>query len=80
MIEYSKKGWDIVSDIVRYIGSNPGEFLALETDIVHKDLANIIDYMCQGKYFKTALKLYKKEGKGNASWIDNILDELGVEY
>lgn len=75
-MSYSKKGWDIISDLVRYSST---EFYDAEDDVFHNDLADIIDYMFNGKTFKCALKAYKQEEDKSTELIERMLEKLEIE-
>lgn len=78
-MKYSKKGWDIVADLIRLVGTDGGLFCDIETDIFHLDIATIMDFMCNGKTFKTAIKAYREEDQENASWLEELLDKLDIK-
>lgn len=75
---YSKKGWDIVADLIRVLGENGGLLNDAETDNFHIDIANIMNYMCNGKTFKNSIKAYRNEDLNNASWLEEFLECLDI--
>ena len=77
---YSKKGWDIVADLIRLVGEEPGLLNDIQTDMFHNDIANIMDYMCHGKTFKGATKMYREENENgeNPFWLEEFLDKLNI--
>jgi hypothetical protein len=78
-MNYSKKGWDIVSDLIRLLGDDGGLLNDIQTDMFHKDISNIMDYMFKGKTFKGAIKAYREEDSENALWLEEFLNELDLK-
>ena len=77
-MSYSKKGWDIISDLIRTLGQDGGLLNDIQTDMFLSDVANIMDYMYGGKTFKNAVKAYKAEDESNAKWLEEFLDKLEI--
>jgi hypothetical protein len=76
---YSKKGWDIIANLIRHLGEHGNLLCDVETDNFHLDIANLMDYMCNGKTFKGAVKAYMDEESDNADWLEKFLEQLDVQ-
>ncbi|MEG0898353.1 MAG: hypothetical protein RSF40_01405 [Oscillospiraceae bacterium] len=73
-----RKGYWIIADILHEVG-NGNPFGDFESDIFHQDLANIMDYMIASNMsFKKAAKTYMDAEEGNAEWLEEMLEKIGV--
>jgi ferritin len=78
-LNYSKKGWDIIADIIRNLSDGTCTLNDYETDNFLQDIATIMDFMCNGKTFKNAIKAYRQEDSENLLWLEEFLEKLEIE-
>jgi len=78
---YSKKGWDIVSEMIRLVGETGDTYLTdCDVDDFLKDIATIMDHMIGEKTFAESIVAITEENDDGVAWVEGIFDELDIKY